>query len=98
MNYNSCENCRYFKTFISDGFCLRFPQEVKKGFQDWCGEFKTSGKWEYENYVEILIYHEKCSKNIVSTDPRLGVISVQNPCKMRSYKAPRARQSSHPIL
>jgi hypothetical protein len=48
MNYNSCENCRYFNIFISDGFCLRFPQEVKKGFQDWCGEFKTSGKWEYE--------------------------------------------------
>lgn len=35
-----CEICDYFEVSKVGGFCKRFPQEIKKGTFDWCGEFR----------------------------------------------------------
>ena len=40
-----CERCYFFSgEYISDseGFCFRFPKQIVKYKEGWCGEFKNN--------------------------------------------------------
>jgi hypothetical protein len=40
-----CRNCHFWEFWSDDkGYCHRFPHKVTKDGDDWCGEFKATGR------------------------------------------------------